>query len=153
MQPIPHGIISFFLILMAIATGLGAIFPNSFFLGVMYICVVLISFTNIVYSYCGKCPCRLEDCQHVIPGKLTRFLPKRKEGPYSFFDILSTIISLAAIVLVPQIWLINNILSMVVFWVLIIIALLEMVFLVCPECTNKKCQLNKGYFASKTTRK
>jgi hypothetical protein len=149
MQEVPHGIISFFLILMAVATALGAVFPNSLTLGLLYICVVLVSFANIVYSYCAKCPCRTKECGHVIPGRLTRLLPRRKEGPYSFFDILSTIISGAAIVLVPQIWLIDNILSLVVFWLLMVVAGLEIVFLVCPDCSNKHCQLNKGYFAPK----
>jgi hypothetical protein len=141
MQNNTHGVISIFLIFMAIAVALGAVLPKSPGMGLMYLCVVGVCFINIVISYCAKCPCRDKDCLHVIPGKVAKILPKRKEGPYSFADILSTLISIGAILMIPHLWLVYNIPSLVLFWLLIIVAGLEIVILVCPDCSNGYCFL------------
>jgi hypothetical protein len=141
MQTNTHGLISLFLIFMAIAVALGAVFPKSLALGALYLVIVAVCFANILISYCAKCPCRDKDCSHVIPGKLTKYLPKRKEGPYSFADILSTLLSIGAILVIPHLWLVYNIFSLVLFWVLIVVAALEIIFLVCPDCSNAYCFL------------
>jgi hypothetical protein len=141
MQNNSHGIISFFLILSAIATALGAVFPRSYIMALMYLGVVLLSFLLVLVSYCAKCPSRISGCAHVFPGKLTVYLTKRKEGPYSFSNILMTLLAIVAILAIPQLWLMYNIPSLVLFWVLIIIAVLEIVFLVCPDCSNRYCFL------------
>lgn len=142
MQSISHGLVSLFLFLMAIAIAIGAVFVKSPLFGTGYLVIVLLCFLNILASYCAKCPCRLTECSHVIPGKLAAFLPKRKEGPYSPFDIVATIISFSAIILIPQLWLFHNIPSLVLFWLFVIIGGFEAVFLTCPDCENKYCFLN-----------
>jgi hypothetical protein len=144
MQTNSHGIISLCLIFVAIAVALGAIVLKSPLLALIYLAVCAVCFLNILYSYCAKCPCRSKNCSHEILGGLTKFLPKRKEGPYSFVDILSTLISIGAILIIPHLWLVYNIPSLVLFWLLIIVAGLEIVFLVCPDCSNKYCFLCPG---------
>ncbi len=141
MQNISYGIVSLFLILMAVATSLGAVFPLSPVMAGMYLVVVLLGTLLILVSYCSKCPCRDSDCSHVLPGKLASLLPKRKEGPYSFADVLFTAMGIAAILLMPQLWLIHNIPSLVLFWGFIAVAVFMIVFLVCPDCSNRFCFL------------
>ena len=144
MQTNTHGMISLCLIFAAIAVALGAVVLKSPLLALIYLVVCALCFLNIVYSYCAKCPCRGKDCSHEFLGSLTKFLPKRKEGPYSFVDILSTLISIGAILIIPHLWLVYNIPSLVLFWLLMIIAGLEIVFLVCPDCSNRFCFLCPG---------
>jgi hypothetical protein len=121
---------------MAVAMALVAVFSRSPMMAGMYLAVTLVSFVLILVSYCAKCPCRTSECIHAFPGKLTAFLPKKKDDPYSFFDIFSTIIGIAAIVLMPQLWLVSNIPSLILFWVFMIVAGFMIVFLVYPDCPN-----------------
>ncbi len=144
MQNNSYGLISLFLIFMAVATALGAVLPRSPLMAGMYLLVAVLSFVLVLVSYCAKCPCRNSECCFVLPGHLTKFLPKRKEGPYSFLDILSTLIGIAAVLLMPQLWLIMNIPSLILFWLLMIVAGFMAVFLVCPDCPNKNCFLCGG---------
>lgn len=140
---ISHGIISLFLILSAIATALGDVFPKSWVFGLLYVLAVVLCTMNIVYAYCAKCPCRRYACGHAVFGWLATKFTNRKEGRYSFFDIVSTVISMAAVLLIPQLWLFESLPALVLFWSLIVLATLEIVFLVCPDCTNKYCLLHK----------
>jgi len=139
-----QGVISLLLIFMAIVVALGSVLPKSPLLALIYLAVCAVCFVNIVFSYCAKCPARDKDCCHVVPGKLTKFLPKRKQGPYSFVDILSTLISIGAVLAVPHLWLVYNIPSLVLFWLLMIAAALDIIILVCPDCSNKYCFLCPG---------
>ncbi|HUI93086.1 MAG TPA: hypothetical protein VLX68_12635 [Chitinivibrionales bacterium] len=144
MQTNTHGMISLFLIFMAIAVALGAVVLKSPLFALIYLGICAICFLNIVFSYCAKCPCREKDCSHGFLGSLTKIMPKRKEGPYTFIDILSTLISIGAILMIPHLWLVYNIPSLILFWLLIIVAALEIIFLVCPDCANKNCYLCPG---------
>ena len=136
MKNVLYSIISLFFIFMAVAMALVAVFPGSPMMAGMYLAVTLASFVLILVSYCAKCPCRNSECRHVFPGELTAFLPRKKDDPYSFFDILWTIIGIAAIVLMPQLWLVSNIPSLILFWAFMIIAGFMIVFLVYPNCPN-----------------
>jgi hypothetical protein len=140
---VTHGIISLCLILSAIATALGAVFPKSLLFGLLYILIVALCGATIVYFYCAKCPCRRLGCGHAIFGWLAMKFTNRKEGPYTFFDIISTMLSIAAILLIPQLWLIESIPALILFWVLVGLAAIEIVFFVCPDCTNAYCMFNK----------
>jgi hypothetical protein len=140
---ITHGIISLCLILAAIATALGAVLPKSLMFGVLYILVLVLCSAAIVYSYCAKCPCRRLGCSHSVFGWLAVKFIRRKEGPYTFFDIAVTMISIAAILLIPQLWLIESLPALLLFWVLMALAGLEIVFLVCPDCSNRYCMFNR----------
>ena len=140
---VTNGIISLFLILAAIATALGDVFPKSWVFGLLYVLAVVLCTMSIVYAYCAKCPCRRYACGHAIFGWLAVRFTNRKEGRYTFLDIASTTISIAAILLIPQLWLIESFPALVLFWSLMLLAVLDIVFLVCPGCTNKYCILHK----------
>lgn len=141
MEDNSYGVVSLFLVFMAIAIALGAVIPTAPLMGALYVVIVLFGFVLVLVSYCAKCPCRQGGCGHVMPGKLVKFLPKRKEGPYSLTDYVFTAIGLAAILLIPQLWLIRNIPALVLFWGCAVVAALISYFLVCPDCPNKNCYL------------
>jgi hypothetical protein len=140
---ITHGLISLLLIISAVATALGAIVPKSFVMGLLYVAVIAVCGAAVVFSYCAKCPCRKAGCGHVLFGWLAMKFTKRKEGPYGFFDLTVTAVSIAAILLLPQLWLIESIPTLVLFWALMILAGLDIVFLVCPDCSNRFCAFNR----------
>ena len=133
-----YGVVSLFLVFMAIAIALGAVIPTAPLMGVMYIVIALFGFLLVLVSYCAKCSAR-KDCCHALPGKLTAFLPKRKEGPYTPTDYVFTGIGIAAVLLVPQLWLIRNIPALVMFWVCALVAVAISYLLVCADCPNMFC--------------
>lgn len=141
MQDNSYGVVSLFLVFMAIAIALGAVIPTAPLMAALYVVIVLFGFVLVLVSYCAKCPGRQSGCSHVLPGKLAAFLPKRKEGPYSPTDYVFTAIGVAAVLLLPQLWLIRNIPALVLFWGCTAVAAFITVFLVCPDCPNKCCFL------------
>ena len=134
-----HGAFSLLLILAAVVIALVYMLDVSPGWGFCYIAVIIIANPIVLYSYCAKCLCREDACSHVIPGKLTRLLPARKQGPYSFRDYSATAMSLAALVGFPQFWLWRSKGLWILFWILITIGLVEILFFVCRSCRNANC--------------
>ncbi len=60
-------------------------------------------------------------------------LPQRKQGPYSFGDITATGLFLVVIVVFPQYWLLQNMTAMILFWLLVIFALVAL--MIAPPAT------------------
>lgn len=145
MQPL-HGILSLMLITIAVMAALVYLFFTSTTVGSIYLILVLTASLSILYAYCAKCTTRDRHCGHIFPGKLTRWLPQRQSGPYSFVDLLVTAGSLTLIFLFPQYWLLHNQALLFVFWGLTIVALAEILLRVCRDCRNQNCMLckNKG---------
>jgi hypothetical protein len=141
MEDNSFGVLSLFLVFMAMAIAVGTVFPTAPLMAVLYIVIALFGFVLVLVSYCAKCPCRENGCGHVLPGKLAKFLPKRKEGPYSLTDYTFTAIGAAAILLIPQLWLIRNIPALLLFWGCAVVAALISYLLVCPDCPNEYCYL------------
>lgn len=134
-----HGILSLVLITIAVLIALIAVFVVSTAVGLVYLALVVLATLAVVYVYCAKCTARDHHCGHVLPGRLTRRLPARREGPYSGWEILATVLGLAVIFLFPQYWLWGNKALFAVFWLLTASALLEILFLVCRDCRNTNC--------------
>ena len=113
-----HGIFSISLIFISILTWLLSMLHESLSMGLVYIVIISISSIITIYSFCSKCSCRLNSCGHILPGRLTKFLPSRKQGNYNFWDILGVAIAVTALVAFPQPWLFKNKISLTVFCVL-----------------------------------
>ena len=84
-------------------------------LGLVYLAICGFSAYGILYAYCAKCNVRLDNCSHVLPGKITRYLPQRKQGPYTFGDVAGTALFLGIIILFPQYWLLETAAALVLF--------------------------------------
>lgn len=134
-----HGVFSLLIFVGAVAIALTTLWTRSFWLGLFYLAITGLSSCGILFAYCGKCCVRLDNCSHVFPGMLTRVLPQRKQGPYSFRDITATGLFLVVIVVFPQYWLLQNITAMILFWLLVIFALVEILVFVCRQCENRGC--------------
>ncbi len=115
-------------------------------MGLLYIVIISISPVIVVYSFCSKCICRLDSCGHIFPGKLSKLLPSRKQNNYTMLDILGAAISLTVLIIFPQFWIWENKIFLIIFWVLIFIALVEIRLFVCRNCNNEKCP---GYIKKK----
>ena len=136
-----HGIMSILLILTAFILGWFQIFIASFAFGLIYIGLFLLTNFFIYILYCSKCPADIKTCPHVFQGALKLIFPVKKEGDYTKFDYGLIILGFLAIVLFPQYWLKNNLILLIVFWIIIVFALFQIRAFVCIECCNKKCRL------------
>jgi hypothetical protein len=138
-----HGIISIVIAFLAFALAIVAISFNRFDLAFVYILIILTGFLIIMYSYCTKCEGRFS-CGHVIIGKIAQWLPCRKNSPYTNLDYLGVILPFLIIVILPQIWLWKIKWMFVSFWILLIVAALEINKYVCNRCVNTKCVMCKN---------
>ena len=141
-----HGVFSLILIFFSIVIGLLVIMNKSLSMGLLYIVIIFISPVIIVYSFCSKCICRLDSCGHILPGKLSKLLPSRKQNNYTMLDILGTFVSLTVLIIFPQVWLWENKIVLIIFWLFLFIALVEILLFVCRNCNNEKCP---GYIKKK----
>jgi hypothetical protein len=136
-----HGVFSLVLVAVSLMIGVYVLISDSIITGIVYMAVIAVSIAVILYSYCSKCECRLNSCGHVVPGKLTRFLPDRTDRAYNIFDYFGVLLPLAVIILLPQLSLWKNKILFSLFWVLFVIALIEIFFFVCNACGNEKCPI------------
>lgn len=134
-----HGVFSLLLFSLALMIALLTLWRQSPWLGFLYIAICGLCSCGILFAYCAKCRVRLDSCSHVFPGRLTRLLPRRKQGPYSHGDIGGTVFFLAAIILFPQYWLLKEMAAVVLFWLLAIFAVTEILLFVCRQCENTAC--------------
>lgn len=139
-----HGVLSLVLLFLSMTIGVFSIFQSSMLLTITYLGASTILFMVIVFSFCSKCPCRLNSCGHILPGKLTKLLPNRQEGKYNLIDFVGVIIPMLIIIAYPQFWLAKDILLLTFFWVLVIFTLVEIRLMVCKECKNNYCPLNNN---------
>ena len=136
-----HGIFSLTLVLASVVIALLYMLSLSPVLGLAYLVVIIIANPIVLYAYCAKCLCREDACSHVFPGKLTRLLPARTQGPYTFADYFWTAISLIALFGFPITWLWQSKVVFFGYWLLLLIGLAEILFLVCRTCRNKNCPM------------
>jgi hypothetical protein len=138
------GILSLLLVLIALTFGNYIIFEHSALYGYIHLMIILTSFLIVLYSFCAKCPCRLDNCGHYFPGKLTLLLPKRTPGKYTVSEFFGTTTALAAMIGFPQFWLLKNINYFSWFWTALLIAAILIRTSVCPACDNKECPGNNN---------
>jgi hypothetical protein len=134
-----HGVFSLILILASVVIALFYMLSLSLGWGLSYLGIILIANPVVLYAYCAKCLCRDDACSHVFPGKLTRLLPPRKQGPYTFADYFWTALSLMALFGFPIPWLWQSNVLFFGYWLLLLIGLAEILFFVCPTCRNENC--------------
>ena len=134
-----HGVFSLALFAISIGAGLISVLGESMSMGLLYVGIILIAPLIVIYYFCSKCTCRSEGCGHVLPGKLTKYLPEREQGPYTFWDVFWTAIPLIVLFLFPQFWLWKNMILVFLFWASCLIGLFELLLFVCRSCKNANC--------------
>lgn len=136
-----HGIVSLTLILASVVMALFYLLSEYPGWGLVYLGVIIIANPIVLYSYCAKCLCRDNACSHFFPGKLTRWLPPRKQGAYTGTDYIWTSLSLTALFGFPIPWLLYNKALFFGYVLLILVGLAEILFLVCRTCRNSNCPI------------
>ncbi|MBN1889640.1 MAG: hypothetical protein JW850_16710 [Thermoflexales bacterium] len=134
-----HGVTSISLVGVATLIATVIVFRASWVLGVVYLLASGAAVFTILYAYCAKCPCQAH-CAHVLPGKAAiRF--GRNPGPYSRVEIGAMLAALVVILGFPQAWLWQYPLWFGVYWVLSLIAFVQIRIVVCRACANVYCPL------------
>jgi hypothetical protein len=136
-----HGVFSLVLILASVVMALSYMLILSLGWGLAYLVVIIIANPIVLYAYCAKCLCREDACSHVFPGKLTRLLPARKQGPYAIADYFWTALGLMVLFAFPIPWLWQSKIIFFGYGSLLIIGLAEILFLVCRTCSNANCPM------------
>ena len=136
-----HGIISLLLFAGALLISFYAIQKYSIIMALSYLLIVIISSLIIIYSYCAKCKCHEKNCAHLIVGPIAKLLPKRKMGKYTLLDYIGVFIPILLIFFLPQYWLFMDKVLLILFWILSIIAVIEIIGFVCKSCENDNCLL------------
>lgn len=136
-----HGVFSLILILASVVIALFYLLSVSSGWGLAYLGVIVFANPIVLYAYCAKCLCRDDACSHLLPGKLTRWLPTRKQGFYTRIDYFWTALSLMALFGFPVPWLWQSKALFFGYLLLLLIGLAEILFLVCRTCLNKNCPI------------
>jgi hypothetical protein len=139
-----HGLVSILLFYAALSAGMAAIWPHSRVLALCDLGIIVLGTLGIVYSFCAKCPCHAGHCSHILLGKLTRLVPRRRIIPYTRLDIAGLIVSALVLVLFPQPWLRSHAILWAAFWVAAAAAVGDILPAVCPSCRNVRCPLKPG---------
>jgi hypothetical protein len=138
-----HGILSLLMIFSAFAIGFSSILSISRMYGFLYLGLIVISGSTIVFCFCTKCPCKDSNCGHVFPGLLTKILPDRTPGRYTKTETGIVIISFASALAFPQYFLWTNKTVFIIFWLLMAVSLIDIRFHVCKACDNQYCPAKK----------
>ncbi len=139
-----HGLTSLGLIFLAVVLAALAMFMTSWLLGVSYLVAGAVGLVGVLYAYCAKCPCHTH-CGHIIPGKIVAALfPARQPGPYTPAELIILVVGLLLLLGLPQFWLWHYMEFFIVFWLLTVIALLQIRTVVCRACDNIYCPARLG---------
>lgn len=134
-----HGVFSICLLTVALIIGGFSIYQANLVLCLVYFILIPLSFLIVIYSYCTKCPHVGDNsCRHVIFGKIAKLF-KQKTGKYTKFELIETLFPLMIIVMFPQYFLFKTPILMIIFWLLAVIAAVEVFLFVCRGCYNKNC--------------
>lgn len=136
-----HGVFSLFLFSAAIVTGFLAIMNDSLTAGLIYAALAALSVVIILYAYCAKCEIKKDACRHMIPGKIATMMPHREADRYTVLDYCGVAIPLVIIFGFPQIWLAAHGTLILIFWLLVVLGLVEILIFVCRGCDNRKCPM------------
>ena len=132
------------MMLLWLALGVSVVLYYNVALGLLYVLIIVISFLIIAYSRCARCPCRLDSCAHIWPGRLAERLPRREPGEARSWDGLGSVLYLVGLHALPQVWLWRHKALFALFWVLSLGVFLILHRSVCPTCKNRRCLFNRN---------
>ena len=139
-----HGLISLMLLDAACWVALIAAFFDSIAAGIVYIGIVFFSVMLILSTYCARCPCDGESCGHVLPGRAAGISLSQKPHPYTSRDIAALTLTILLVIGVPHLWLFDRPVFLGLFWLLVLVSIIELRANVCPDCLNRYCPFRIG---------
>jgi hypothetical protein len=144
-----HGIFRLGLVTIALLIGIVVVSLSSLILGIGLLLLLIAFFVFIPKLLCRKCPVR-ENCAHVVTGKISIRLSPYCADSFIFSDLLLLLVLMIPLFVVPQFWLVKELVLIIAFWGLLLIGVIEILLFVCPSCGNTKCPINKGYKTDRT---
>jgi hypothetical protein len=120
-----HTYIFLISLILYICIGLYAVFTQSLIAGIIYLAILFIGSFTIAYTCCTKCRFNKTSCRHIIPGILTRFFSKTKQKKFTIYNLFLIYTTTAIIIIFSQIWLWNIKYLFVIFWLMVIINVIE----------------------------
>jgi len=139
-----HGIISLILVIIAFILGIVFTTIQNIWLGLILIASLVFFFIFVPKHVCSKCPMRGQ-CGHVVMGKISIQLSSYCPDKFNLKDLLILLTTAVPLVVVPQFFLYSKPLFIIIFWMLMIISIVDILLFVCPNCSNIKCPLNKNF--------
>lgn len=131
----------------AVFTALGAwgIYRHAPLWSLLYLIYVLAGFALVVLpGLCAHCPypSKFSTCLFLPPGLVQRFYPYR--GPtMSPFEKIAVSVTMAGMVLIPQIWLVREPVILVIFWLSAIPVIAAFPLYYCRRCRHQGCPMNR----------
>ncbi len=122
------------------------LFSVSIWLGIVYAVLLPLSFINIFYFFCRKCPHAAEGmCIHIFPGIITsKLFGVSKPAPYSKKEV-TCLIPLGILALLPQYWLFQHLPLFIIFWIVMGISFAVIRLSLCKICRNINCPVNPAH--------
>lgn len=139
-----HGIISLIFVIIAFIIGIVFTTIQNIWLGFILIAALVLFFIFVPKHVCSKCPMR-EQCGHVVMGKISIQLSSYCPDKFNLKDLLILLTTAVPLVVVPQFFLFSKPPFIFIFWIFMIISIVEILLFVCPNCSNIKCPLNKNF--------
>ncbi len=134
-----------FLLAAFIAVGAYAIFLHSAFWGWTYLGVAVLGQALFVLpALCSHCPYphQLNDCLF-LPAGLMRRLAKYRGPQISRSETALLVLTLLALVAMPQYWLIKQTTLLILFWALLLPFVAYFPFHLCKHCRHLGCPSNR----------
>lgn len=128
-----------------IAVGAYGIYKQSTLWAAIYVVVSILIFAAVIMpSICARCPypSKYNTCLFLPPAFMNRFYPY-KEKPMSRFQKIAALISFAILAIMPQPWLLNDLVMLALFWLICLPTLAVFPLYYCKHCRNFLCPLNK----------
>ncbi len=138
-----HGKLSIALVGVALLLGLIALIRVKSAVTIIYVILLFVSPFSIAYFYCRNCPNCGDQCPHVLFGRIAALFGAKNPTAYKPVEVIFALLPFACAVIIAQFGLVHRMGLLVSFWVLFLIALIEILLEVCPTCTNEMCALYK----------
>lgn len=136
-----YGITSLIFILTALIVADIDLLEEHMVAGIFYSIIIIVATGLLLFTFCMKCPCK-NHCGHLIPGRIAMHFKTRKTGPYTNTDNIIVSLSLLSLIVFPQLWLWENRGLFLIFWIILIIGIIQIRSVVCRSCENVYCPLN-----------
>lgn len=125
-------------------TGVVGVFSADIFCGIAYLVFAAVAGIAALNCFCAHCPYPVNhDTCLAMPPALLRCVTTQKPDPLSAAEKCVFILSLAAILLIPQYWLIRRPLLLALYWLFCLPTFFVFPFYFCKRCRFGNCPFNQ----------
>ena len=109
---------------------------------IMYTAFIFLGHFSFMRCACSHClyPYKNSDCIY-LPYRMVHTTYTFRSYPMNKIESLITAFVLAALVIIPQYWLFNSYILMIIFWLFCGFTLIANLFYLCKRCKNTNCPM------------